>query len=104
MTVKLTTNNFREIVLKEKNKPVLVDFWAEWCGPCRTLGPVMDTLAEDNEVIIGKVNVDEEQEITADCQVRNVPTVLIYHNGKVVEKLVGVHVTSEYQKLLNKYK
>ena len=91
MAIELTNNNFQEIVMKSE-KPVLVDFWAEGCGPCRMVGPIVNELATDFEgrAIVGKVDVDSENEIAAQFGIRNIPTLLIFKNGEVVDKQVGV--------------
>ena len=91
MAIELTNNNFQEIVMKSE-KPVLVDFWAEWCGPCRMVGPIVNELATDFEgrAVVGKVDVDTENEIAAQFGIRNIPTLLIFKNGEVVDKQVGV--------------
>ena len=91
MAIELTNNNFQEIVMKSE-KPVLVDFWAEWCGPCRMVGPIVNELATDFEgrAIVGKVDVESENEIAAQFGIRNIPTLLIFKNGEVVDKQVGV--------------
>ncbi|WP_338407399.1 thioredoxin [uncultured Flavobacterium sp.] len=97
MALVITDATFEEVVLKS-DKPVMVDFWAAWCGPCRMVGPIIDQLGEEYEgkVVVGKVDVDANQEFAAKYGVRNIPTVLVFHNGEVVGKQVGVAPKQTY--------
>ena len=88
-TIKLNKANFEEVVLNA-DKPVLVDFWASWCGPCRMLGPIIDQIANEEDIVVGKVNVDEEMELATQFQIMSIPTMIVFKNGKIVNKIVGV--------------
>ena len=97
MALEITDANFDEVVLKS-SQPVLVDFWAEWCGPCRMLGPIIEELSSDydGKAVVGKVDVDNNQQFAAQFGVRNIPTVLIFKDGELVNRQVGVSQKSVY--------
>ncbi|MEV0235159.1 thioredoxin [Nonomuraea sp. NPDC050786] len=86
--ITLTTENFEEQVLKS-DKPVLVDFWAEWCGPCRMVAPVLDQIEAEHGLTIGKLNTDENPEIMSRYGVMGLPTLLLFENGEPVKQVVG---------------
>lgn len=97
--------DFNKDTLKEAvegGKPVVIDFWAEWCGPCRMVGPIIDQLTEEygDVAVIGKVNVDDYSEIAAEYSVRNIPTIVFVKDGEVVDKIIGAKPKSEFQEKL----
>ncbi|RZS99741.1 thioredoxin [Aquimarina brevivitae] len=102
MALEITDATFDEVVLKS-DKPVLVDFWAAWCGPCRMVGPIIEQISEeyDGKAVIGKVDVDANQEFAAKYGVRNIPTVLVFQNGEVVQRQVGVSPKNVYTEALD---
>ena len=90
MAIELTDANFDEVVLKS-NVPVLVDFWAEWCGPCRMVGPIVEEMAKEygDKAVIGKLDVDNNPNVSIQFGIRNIPALLFFKNGQVVDKQVG---------------
>lgn len=96
MALEITDSNFQEI--QAEGKPVVMDFWAPWCGPCKMVGPIIDELATEYEgkVIIGKCDVDENGDVAAEYGIRNIPTVLFFKNGELVDKQVGSAPKSAY--------
>lgn len=87
--IEITDDNFDEIIATDK--PVLIDFWAEWCGPCKMIGPVVEELAGDynGKAVIGKIDVDANPNISAKYGIRSIPTLLVFKNGEIVDKQVG---------------
>ncbi|RRJ87368.1 thioredoxin [Paenimyroides tangerinum] len=102
MALEITDATFEEVVLKS-DKPVVVDFWAEWCGPCKMLGPVIEELSGDfdGKVVVGKVDVDANQDFASQYGVRSIPTVLIFQNGEIVGRQVGVAPKQTYADAIN---
>ena len=98
----ITEENFENEVLNS-DKPVLVDFWAQWCGPCRMLGPIIEEIANDYEgkVKVGKVNVDEQPNLASKYGIASIPTVIVFKNGKPEKTLVGLRSKNEIEKLLS---
>ena len=97
MALEITDSNFEELVLKSE-KPVMVDFWAAWCGPCRMVGPIIDEISYDydGKAIVGKLDVDANQDYAAKFGVRNIPTVLLFDKGELVGRQVGVAPKKAY--------
>ena len=90
MALEITDSNYQEL-MADTSKPVVIDFWATWCGPCRMVSPIIDELAAEYEgkVVIGKCNVDENEDLTLQYGIRNIPTVLFFKGGQLVDKQVG---------------
>ena len=87
--IHINKSNFQNEVL-DSEKPILLDFWASWCGPCRMVSPIVDEIAEERkDILVGKVNVDEEMELAAQFQVMSIPTLVVLRNGQVVSRTVG---------------
>ncbi|MEI7675154.1 MAG: thioredoxin [Bacteroidales bacterium] len=96
MALTITDASFQELL--QSGKPVVVDFWAEWCGPCRMVGPIIEELSKeyDGKVTIGKIDVDENTEVAAQFGIRNIPTILFFKDGQVVDKQVGAAPKSAF--------
>ena len=101
MVVEITGENFEEEVLQSE-KPVLVDFWASWCGPCKMLSPVVDEVAEENpQIKVGKVNVDEHPELAGKFGVMSIPTLIFFKDGKNIDSSLGVVPKSAIEKIIS---
>ena len=98
--MELNSSNFKEII--SSDKPTLVDFWADWCGPCHMVSPVIDELADDyaGKITVGKVNVDAEQTIAAEYSIASIPTVILFKSGTAVKKFVGVRSADDYAEMI----
>jgi len=103
MAMQFTDQNFEQEVLKS-DKPVLVDFWAVWCGPCQMMGPIVEDLAKEvkDKYKVGKMNVDENQETASKYGIMSIPTLIIFKNGKEVKQLVGVQLKENLKEELKK--
>ncbi len=97
MEVTITNENFES--LKSGNLPLVVDFWATWCGPCRAVAPIIEELAKeyDGRIVVGKCDVEENDDIAMDLSIRNIPTILFFKNGEVVDKFVGATTKAKLQ-------
>ena len=101
MELEITNQNFNEII--SQGKPVLVDFWATWCGPCKRLGPIIEEIAAeyDGKAIVGKCDIEENDDLTDKFGIMNVPTVVLLKDGKEVDRVVGLAMKNVYQEKLN---
>ncbi len=98
--ITVTNENFEAEVL-QSNKTVLVDFWASWCGPCRMLSPVVEEIAtENNDIVVGKVNVDEQEELSEQFGILSIPTLIVFKDGKIINQISGVQPKSVILELL----
>ena len=104
MAAEFSAETFEAEVLKS-DQPVLVDFWAPWCGPCRQLTPIIEELAKENsDAKVGKVNVDEAQDIAMQYGIANIPTLLLFKGGEIVERVMGVQPKEKLQQLIDSHK
>lgn len=99
----LSADNFDAVI--GGDKPVLVDFWATWCGPCRMQAPILDEVVEDlaDKIVVGKVNVDEEEALAIKYKVSSIPTLMLFKNGKMLERAVGLHSKPQISEMLIKH-
>ena len=104
MEVTITSENFRS--LKAGDKPLVVDFWATWCGPCRMVGPIISELAEayEGKIVVGKCDVEDNEDLAQEFSIRNIPTILFFKHGEVVDKIIGAQskakIEEKFQALL----
>ena len=104
MALEITDSNFKQTIM-DSDKVAIVDFWAEWCGPCRMIGPIVEELSKEyiDRAVIGKLNVDDNPEVSTEFGVRSIPTILFFKGGKLVDKQVGVVPKSVLEGKLKMY-
>jgi thioredoxin 1 len=104
VTVKLDQSNYKEVTESE-GKLVLVDFWAQWCAPCRAVAPVLETLAEEysEQLVVGKLNVDENRDIAIQHGIQSIPTILVYKGGQAIDTLIGAMSFQDYKAAIGKH-
>ena len=104
MEVTITNENFSS--LKKGNKLLVVDFWATWCGPCRMVAPIMEELAKEygDEVVIGKCDVEENEDLAMEFGIRNIPTILFFKNGEIIDKMIGAQSKAKFEEKINALK
>ena len=99
--ITVTKENFEAVVLKA-DRPVLLDFWASWCGPCRIVSPSVDEIAEErSDIIVGKINVDEESALASEFSIMSIPTLVVVKDGRIVNQAVGARPKAQIEALLN---